>query len=501
MSSHSSKAVLWINVGLMTAFIVVGTAFRTQLLLSNRSLWFDAAALAVNTVEAGYGELLPPLHYMSQTAPVGFMVATKAISRVFEYTEFSLLALPFAMGVLSLVLMGLLAWRLLPRTVMFLPVAFLSLSSTAIYYSAEYKSYSCDLFFSLLIVLSALSVMEHRWRLGRVIMFGLCALMSVLFSYAAVIVLCACGLVLLSDISWNRDQKKQPILVFFLIGAVCAVVWASLYGPYSCSSARNSVTEYHSYGFVPIPLMGEGAYLWHLRTIRGLFEYPLGFHRETALMIILLLGGFLLFVRHRGRSALLVVLPLVLLYVLSALHLYPLVSGEYEINSRLIVFTAPAFYILLAYGIHELFWDKCKPAFFFACAFLLLGQYWKASTPDRYMREETRELVRYIIQNREEADLVYVHPKAEPAFLYYTRHNHTPYVTQPVWKEQTSRLQDSNNLSTAGETNVRTWLLFSHTRESAEQEILASAQQKGAEFTKISSPGASLYLSKGNAPR
>ena len=152
MSSHSSKAVLWINVGLMTAFIVVGTAFRTQLLLSNRSLWFDAAALAVNTVEAGYGELLPPLHYMSQTAPVGFMVATKAISRVFEYTEFSLLALPFAMGVLSLVLMGLLAWRLLPRTVMFLPVAFLSLSSTAIYYSAEYKSYSCDLFFSLLIL-------------------------------------------------------------------------------------------------------------------------------------------------------------------------------------------------------------------------------------------------------------------------------------------------------------------------------------------------------------
>ena len=62
--------------------IVFGIVVRLVQYLSNRSLWADEAALALNIVNRSYSELGQPLDY-DQAAPIGFLWLEKLAIDIF----------------------------------------------------------------------------------------------------------------------------------------------------------------------------------------------------------------------------------------------------------------------------------------------------------------------------------------------------------------------------------------------------------------------------------
>ena len=92
--------------------VLLGVALRLWLYLENRSLWLDPAMLALNVIGKDPGQLLQRLD-MNQAAPAGFLLASKAVGSLCDYSEYSLRLLPLAFGIAALVFFVGLSVRLL----------------------------------------------------------------------------------------------------------------------------------------------------------------------------------------------------------------------------------------------------------------------------------------------------------------------------------------------------------------------------------------------------
>lgn len=91
-----SDTLVWAAIGL-------GLVLRLAQYLSDRALWFDEAALALNIASRSYGGLFLPLDN-NQGAPVGFLLVQKGVTDVLGYSEYAMRLFPLSCGVVSLFL-------------------------------------------------------------------------------------------------------------------------------------------------------------------------------------------------------------------------------------------------------------------------------------------------------------------------------------------------------------------------------------------------------------
>ena len=93
--------------------VALGAALRIFQYASDTSFWFDELSLVRNIVHRTEAQLATvPLRY-DQVAPVGFLVAEKAISRVLGESDLAFRFLLLPVGLFALVLFVPLARRLL----------------------------------------------------------------------------------------------------------------------------------------------------------------------------------------------------------------------------------------------------------------------------------------------------------------------------------------------------------------------------------------------------
>ncbi len=128
---------------LALALLLIGVALRSAHYLHGRGLWSDEVRLAINIMARSFTGLLHPLDY-DQVAPIPFLWLTRATALIGGPNSYALRLWPFIAGLLLLVVMRRLAFRLLPAGPALLATALVALSPTAIYYSAELKPYSID---------------------------------------------------------------------------------------------------------------------------------------------------------------------------------------------------------------------------------------------------------------------------------------------------------------------------------------------------------------------
>ncbi len=183
---------------LLAIALVVGFALRLRMYLLNRSLWLDTAVLANNVIDKSYIDLFGLLNG-NQSAPIGFLAFSKLLGPAFEYSELSLTFLPFIFGVSALMLYLRLCVGGLGKP--FAPLAFIpfALCSTAIYSSGEFKPYSSDLFFSVLILFVTHQVLKGQFSRDWLGIFSLVGLISVWFSHTAIFMIAGTGLALVID--------------------------------------------------------------------------------------------------------------------------------------------------------------------------------------------------------------------------------------------------------------------------------------------------------------
>ena len=151
----------WVSIAVLL-LLAAGIVLRVVQLLANRSLWIDEAALALNVVHKSARELAGPLDH-GQMAPIAFLWLEKATVSVFGAGEWSLRLVPFAAGLIALVLFARLARATLASAGTLVAAGLFALNHRLVYYSSEVKQYATDVAVSVALLCIAI-VLRRRTR-------------------------------------------------------------------------------------------------------------------------------------------------------------------------------------------------------------------------------------------------------------------------------------------------------------------------------------------------
>jgi hypothetical protein len=354
---------------LVWLFTALGVTLRAVRYLLAFPLWCDEYQLAANFLDAGFADLLHPLHH-NQVAPIGFLWIELAAIRLFGFSELSLRLFPALCGIGSVFLFRYAAMRVLRGVPLLLAVATFAVAYYPIRHGAEVKPYSSDLFLSLLLFCVAIA----WWRPGSangpeagaeagsearsarpLWLLAVLGPLALSISFTAAFV--AGGLSL--GIGWTLWRSRGGILpvrprsatlawvVFNLAVAVSFLGLMQLNISAQYNATRNEMTACWADGFPPwrnpLHLIG-----WLADVHTGaMFAYPVGAEHGGSVVtfVCFALGLYAMFRRGPREIAITVVGWFALSLVAAALHRYP-----YGSHARLSQYLAPGICLLAGSG-------------------------------------------------------------------------------------------------------------------------------------------------------
>jgi uncharacterized membrane protein len=478
---------------LIISFVLFGLYLRLDLLMENRSLWLDTAALANNIIDKSYLELCSKLTF-GQSAPIGFLIVTKFIGSIFDYNEFSLIAFSFITNALSLVLIALVSCRIFNKGSRYLPVAFMALSPALIFYSTELKQYSLDVFSGLLIIYSAVLLMDFQERTKAWIFYWISGVLAIFFSIPAYTILTASFVyVVFTFCSKNQDllvifKNKKLLLTVFIFG-----IFASINLFLVFNNIHKGQFTYFQDGFVPKVFFSSESYNWHLETFTELFRYPLGFSQFKSILFLSFFTGLVSLWKNNRSLFFLFFSTLVILYLLSFFSKYPITVGG-MITSRLILFLSPIMYFILAWGLERLLYKRYLIVFWIFSFLLLFGMYqFYQKERGHFHREEIRPLVSHYLSKYKDGDSTVVSFYGAPAFKYYTRNTDSIYKTLGNNRDNPNKhIKFLKKYDGTG----RIWLVFSHYKIEEEKVCVKYLNEIGEQLDYKKTIRGALYLFK-----
>jgi 4-amino-4-deoxy-L-arabinose transferase-like glycosyltransferase len=436
----------------LAAALIFGVAvyFRVHE-LGSRNLWTDEAWVALAAMKATAREALAA----GQSTPPLYLLSVWGMVRLWGHSEAVLrgLSLLFGVGTLFLV------WRL-SRVLLEIPAALLALAAVAfspvmVYYSKELKQYSGDAFFAVLVWWLAERLRAGQGRRGWLAL-ALAGVVGLGFSQPLIFTLPVAGAVLWFTLPLSRR--------FHL--AVLGCVWSLAFTAYYLLFIRGEIdpelVEYWTQDFPDL----SGLALFFRWLGPALYRYFWYFLGEWGVIWgpLFLAAGMVVMMR-RGRARVLFYLggPLLLAFGAACLQRYPFMA-HYGGN-RLMLFSAPVLYLLVAaggWGIFAGLWRRRQRWLALALTGLLLVALnlragLKENLSPLNNREEIQPLAAYLEANLQPQDLIYVYYFAVSPFKYYY---HGP-KTEICW----GRSCVEKGLDPAGETRKpapRLWLIASH---------------------------------------
>lgn len=482
------RLLIYLNyIGIVFA-LSYGFFLRWKLYIANRSLWIDAASLANDVIHSSYADLFKPFAD-EQSAPSGFLIVTKFIGSFFNYNEYSLLFLPLLFGVASMALFTILSLQMLGRKAAYIAVIIFSLSSTVIYYSAEYKPYSADVFFAILLIYLVNITIKNNFSNRSFLALGLAGLLAIWFSFAALFIIAAISLAMFWSV--YSDKKNKPYFKkTLLLLSAWLVYYVIIFFLVINRSVQPAMYVYHATGFAPFPIRSFKDIQWYIDTATLVFAHPLGMGRLFQLPLLCLCAGIIVFLKKTNRlTSIILFTPLLFLFMASLLKKYPILTGHNEINSRLILFIVPILCLCIAQG--AWYFLQNKSLVIYTLFVMVLLNFSIFSNHNRYLKEETRPLVEYIQQKKLPGDSIYVYKAAIPAFRYYTRNAPMDYFAGNYHPTNPQGYVDE--FSTLPHTG-RYWLIFSHDFEAKEKILLTYLNSEAKKLDEKKTKGASLYL-------
>jgi hypothetical protein len=490
---------IWLDVRFLWLIIGFGILVRLVQYLSNRSLWADEAVLALNLVNRSYLELGQPLDY-DQAAPFGFLLIEKFAIQLFGDREYALRLFPLLAGIISLFLFAKLAqWCLFPIGRLIAVALFASLSPL-IYYASEVKQYSSDVAITLLLCVLLVPIKQLKLTRIKIIILSFIVAISIWFSHPAIFVLAGMGFTDL--IIWGKSKNKKYLLkksIIYLSGLTSF----SLFYWFFVRNINNNQTLMNSWkDAFPSSALDL---IWLLDSLGRFFYNPLGFENllDGVAIFAFAFGCFAYF--RRNKAILIYLLsPLLMTLLAAILHLYPF-------RSRLVLFLAPLFILIIAEGASYLLRYKRNRSMMILgilisialVIFPLLDAGMLLSRPK--LKEEIKPVISYVKNNQQPGDILYIYQRGIYQFQYYAEkygYRHGDYVigvddldeydgkdlSEREWQRYK---QDLDNLR----GNKRVWLLFSHADKNSENTaIKAYLDRIGQQIDFFGTPGSFVYL-------
>lgn len=328
---------------ILLVLLIVGCVLRIEHFSGARSLWHDEASTALDIIHMSSDELLGALKFRL-VQPPGWLFVEKWLVSAWPDFDYSLRALSLLCGLASLIVFGRFGALALDEVTALVATGLFAVSSPLIQYSAMAKPYVVDLFFAVLLMhltWRAISDPPHRrlWTLA----LALAGLVGIPMSLPIVMVLAPMGLILLARALNARDYRWVAGLA--LAGAAWlgafAALWFSYYAQQG-AAIRDMQTLYWGPTFAPMPPRSLGDVAWYPRAIGEIIHWFL--HVGLAVSAPLLAIGSIALARARPWLFAILAGPVGAALAVSAVRAYPF-------DTRLILFLAPSFMMLIAAGV------------------------------------------------------------------------------------------------------------------------------------------------------
>ena len=426
------------HTALLAVLVIAGISLRLFHFFDNRSFWIDELYLNVSTVKMSFMELLTmPMDY-EQKAPLGYLWMLRLSVLLFGKQEMSLRLFSLIGGIGSLLLMVPIASYYLRSWAVLLAISIVALGEPFIYHATEAKQYSTELFASV-IAIYCLVKFQNTLKLGYLLLWGFVGALLVWFSYSSIFVLAGIAMVISLNSLLNRQWRE------FFLRLIPFTVWlfsfAAVYyfflRKYEDSGWLKNFFDVMYHAYMPMPPTNATELVWPVYANYTLLERNLGMLvkfgnitdyslmqtvlRMPLLPLLLELVGVIALFRKNKYRLFILVTPILLAVVASMFKFYPF----YE---RFILFLAPIFILLIAYGAQEVAnvftASKRKIVIPILLLFILAPLVWNAvrftANPGKlYKKEYNREAMLYVNDRYKEGDAVYVYWTMNHAYKYY----------------------------------------------------------------------------------
>ena len=397
----------------VVAVTVIGAAARLIPYLLRPSLSFDEAMLSVNIASRSFGGLLRPLDY-DQTAPPLYLWFTKVMTLVAGVNELALRALPLVAGLFLPWAVWRLGRRIVPEGAALFASLVVALAPGLVQYSGIVKPYAIDALVTVILLDTALTVIERDDAKAWTCLITLGAI-GVCLSTPALFVLAAIG-VSLTIFRWRTRWAQLALLALCSLGPF-AGIYAGIYRP---AAAGQFMQRFWAPDFLTPAAFGLHGRAYGI--LRNSFLEAL-LLRPTpgvlaAIFCLILLFGLSWITAKRGWGTLwLVVGPLVVTAVASSFRRYPF-------SWRLLQFAMPLVALWIAAGGAWLSqawegWPQGKrivPGLGGLVGLLLLA----VNISHPYRTPATRQLVSDWKIRANPQDPIYVFQGSVPAWVIYT---------------------------------------------------------------------------------
>lgn len=205
-------------LAILAILIITVAAYIRIYDLGERSLWLDEAWLANAVSEDSLKGVMASLE---STPPLFAIVAHYIISWL-RNNEFTLRLLPCGFGIGSIILIFFLTRKLSNAKAALLALIPFAFAPKLVYYAKEFKQYSGDMFFAVLLVFLT-EIIIHRHSFKNWILFVVFASVGLWFSHPMTFVVPGLALVLLYySLATGKDRGvlKQWFTAHLVIGVL-----------------------------------------------------------------------------------------------------------------------------------------------------------------------------------------------------------------------------------------------------------------------------------------
>ncbi len=510
--------------------ILLGIALRLQQYSLDRSLWLDELFFATNFLERDFFQLFQlPLDYSSShVAPPGFMLLSFIMVKLFGLSEAVLRFLPLACGIGALFLFKWLGDKILSSTARPIALFLFAVSDALIYYSAEFKQYSCDVLITLALLLWFVHLQQQpltQRALGWLAVIG-----SVLiwFSHPAAFILASFGLYIGLRSLWQHDWHKIPTLLG--VASLWALsFWLMYYtvgGNVKDSEIGRWLVTFWHLQQAFMPTLNHEALNWLTQRLWSVLDYPAGLTHVVVVVWFMSMGFVFFLFKKQTHIILWLVLPIAFAIIASYFEKFPFAD-------RLILFILPSIYLLLAEGIAHLRFtspvlEKSAWLIILNSILILSIVAYITNFPiyKKQYRQEIKPILSYIEQHKQPQDSFYIYHWAEPALRFYGKeydfnHKECVLINEVPKQEYTREIdfyrqqknlpvtpfqQQKCILGVASEFDLslidlekirdsgRYWFVFSHIMPSDYHRFIAYLDQHAQRLDAVLQPGSAAFL-------
>jgi hypothetical protein len=448
--------------------VLLGVTLMLRAYIANRPLWGDEIALIIDILNNSFWGLTKPFAN-SQVAPTGFLFLQKSMVLLFGNRDYVFKLIPLLSGIAGVPLMYKVARQYLQKELaFFFALGLFVVSGSIVWYATEAKPYISDVTITLLLLWAGYECTQENASVKSFIILGVAGVLAPWFSYPAIFVIAAIGMGLGLSFMVDRDWKKLLWLMSALFLSVINFAFIYFFFLRSRSADSYLLSSWRS-SFMPMPPWQNPQ--WFYQMLLLWIQNPVGFSGSAIVVasIFLVIGCISMFLR-RWQLAIFLILPLFITMLASGFQKYPFAN-------RLLLFTLPSAYILVAEGlerfrtvflaVHQSKIVNIRVGNFVYVFFVLWlisfpvsGAIHEFISPGR--GEDITASMAYIRQHWMKSDKIYVYYGAAGPFQYYASSygftNSDYKIGIKSRQDPQKYIQDVRALR----GNPRVWFIFSH---------------------------------------